>query len=91
MEDALFGSNCEPTFDEVLAEPIVRQLMRRDGVAEATTRHLLWQTAAARPAPRLRWVEPKPDIRRNEHARASIGVVSQAAVAPAWPRIFPGL
>jgi hypothetical protein len=31
-----------------LAEPIVQKLMRRDSVDEATIRHLLQETAAAR-------------------------------------------
>ncbi len=40
----------EPTLDQLLAEPIVQQLMRRDRIDEATIRHLLQETAAARPA-----------------------------------------
>jgi MarR family transcriptional regulator for hemolysin len=40
----------EPTLDQLLAEPIVQQLMRRDRVDDATIRHLLQETAAARPA-----------------------------------------
>jgi MarR family transcriptional regulator for hemolysin len=40
----------EPTLDQLLAEPIVQQLMRRDRTSEATIRHLLHETAAARPA-----------------------------------------
>jgi hypothetical protein len=40
----------ELTLDELLAEPIVQQLMRRDRIDEATIRHLLRETAAARPA-----------------------------------------
>jgi MarR family transcriptional regulator for hemolysin len=42
----------EPTLDQLLAEPIVQQLMRRDQTDEATTRRLLRQAAAARPASR---------------------------------------
>jgi len=38
----------EPTLDQLLAEPIVQQLMRRDRIDEATIRHLLQATAAAR-------------------------------------------
>jgi hypothetical protein len=38
----------EPTLDQLLAEPIVQQLMRRDSVDEATIRHLLQETASAR-------------------------------------------
>ena len=33
-----FTANCEPTLDEILEDPIVRQLMARDGVTEATGR-----------------------------------------------------
>jgi hypothetical protein len=39
----------EPTLDELLAEPIVQLLMRRDGINEATIRRLLQETAAVRP------------------------------------------
>src|ERR1700722_17239431 len=38
----------EPTLDQLLAEPIVQQLMRRDRIDEATIRHLLQATASAR-------------------------------------------
>jgi hypothetical protein len=43
-------SSAEPTLDQLLAEPIVQQLMRRDQTDEPTIRHLLRETAAARPA-----------------------------------------
>jgi MarR family transcriptional regulator for hemolysin len=39
----------EPTLDQLLAEPIVRQLMRRDHTDEATVRRLLQEIAVARP------------------------------------------
>jgi MarR family transcriptional regulator, transcriptional regulator for hemolysin len=42
----------EPTLDQLLAEPIVQQLMRRDRIDEATIRQLLQETAAARPTVR---------------------------------------
>jgi len=42
----------ELTLDQLLAEPIVRQLMRRDRTDEATIRHLLKRTATARWASR---------------------------------------
>jgi hypothetical protein len=38
----------EPTVDQLLAEPIVQQLMRRDRTDEASIRQLLDQAAAAR-------------------------------------------
>jgi MarR family transcriptional regulator, transcriptional regulator for hemolysin len=44
----------EPTLDQLLAEPIVQQLMRRDRIDEATIRQLLQKTAAARPIVRTR-------------------------------------
>ncbi len=44
----------EPTLDQLLAEPIVQQLMRRDHTDEATVRHLLQETADARPALRAK-------------------------------------
>jgi hypothetical protein len=40
----------EATLDQLLAEPIVQQLMRRDRIDETTIRHLLQETASARPA-----------------------------------------
>jgi hypothetical protein len=36
----------EPTLDQLFAEPIVQQLMVRDGIDEATTRNVLQQAAA---------------------------------------------
>ncbi len=64
----------EPTLDQLLAEPIVQQLMRRDGIDEATIRHLLQETAAARPAMRtdddLAADDPRSIVRlRHETAR----------------------
>jgi hypothetical protein len=41
----------EPRLDQLFAEPIVKQLMDRDGIDEATTRRLLRQAAVARAAP----------------------------------------
>lgn len=43
-------SSAEPTLDQLFAEPIVRQLMRRDRTDEPTIRHLLRETAVARAA-----------------------------------------
>jgi hypothetical protein len=40
----------ELTLDQLLAEPIVQQLMRRDRIDEATIRHLVRETAASRSA-----------------------------------------
>jgi hypothetical protein len=41
----------EPRLDQLFAEPIVKQLMRRDRIDEATIRHLLRQAAVPRAAP----------------------------------------
>jgi MarR family transcriptional regulator for hemolysin len=43
----------EPTLDQLLADPIVQQLMRRDGIDESTTRRFLQQAALARAARNL--------------------------------------
>jgi hypothetical protein len=54
IHKALFGmgpissTSDEPTLDQLLAEPIVQQLMRRDSIDQATIRHLLQATASAR-------------------------------------------
>ena len=40
----------EPTLDQLLAEPIVQQLMRSDRTDETTVRRLLQEIAVARPA-----------------------------------------
>ena len=40
----------EPTLDQLLADPIVQQLMRRDGIDESATRRFLRQAALARAA-----------------------------------------
>src|SRR2546421_3076901 len=43
----------EATLDQLFAEPIVKQLMRRDRIDEATIRHLLRQAAVVRAVPRV--------------------------------------
>jgi anti-sigma factor RsiW len=47
----------EPRLDQLFAEPIVKQLMRRDGIDETTIRRLLRQAAAARAVPPVPPVE----------------------------------
>ena len=49
----------ELTLDQLLAEPIVRQVMHRDRIEEAATRQLLQQAAVARPASKLRRALPE--------------------------------
>jgi hypothetical protein len=91
MEDARYQvNNLEPSLDEVLAEPIVRQLMRRDNVTEMAVRRLMKRAAAGWPQPMLRLTTPLPDIGPKETPRASLGVLAQMA-PPAWPRVFPSL
>jgi hypothetical protein len=51
----------EPTLDQLLAEPIVQQLMRRDRIDAATIRHLLQETAFAR---RASWA--KDDLKADD-------------------------
>jgi hypothetical protein len=51
------GALYEPRLDQLFAEPIVKQLMHRDRIDEATIRHLLRQAAVARAAPSAPWVE----------------------------------
>jgi plasmid replication initiation protein len=48
----------EPRLDQLLAEPMVQQLMHRDRIDEATTRRLLLQAAVARSAPKPDFVQP---------------------------------
>jgi hypothetical protein len=43
----------EPTLDQLLADPIVQQLMHRDRVNEPDVRRLLREVSAARSAPRI--------------------------------------
>ena len=45
---AILRRSGEPTLDQLFADPIVRQLMHRDGIDEAATRRLLQRVAAAR-------------------------------------------
>ena len=47
----------ETRLDQLFAESIVKQLMRRDRIDEATIRHLLRQAAVARAAPSAPRVE----------------------------------
>ncbi len=41
MEDALYRGNREPSLDQILAEPIVQTIMRRDGTTAKSIRELL--------------------------------------------------
>jgi len=93
MEDTLFRGNREPTLDQILAEPIIQAMMRRDGVAEAALRRLVRQAAHRGPPPeaaKLRFIPPAPPA-SDAPPQASIGMLAQAAAAPRWPRVFPSL
>lgn len=90
MEDALFRGNREPTLDQILAEPIVRQLMQRDGIDETALRRLMHRAATEAFPPKLRFVAPVPPTDEGP-PRASLGVLAQASTMPAWPRVFPSL
>jgi hypothetical protein len=97
MEDTLFRGNREPTLDQILAEPIVQTIMRRDGVDAETVRRLMRPAIrGASPAtaarPKLNFVPPTPPPRAvSDSPHTSIGVIAQAANAPQWPRVFPSL
>jgi len=88
MEDARVEFNSfEPSLDEVLAEPIVRRLMRRDGVTEESVRQLTRRAATARRQPGLPSTMPLADTGGKVPPLASLGVLAQAT-APLWPRVF---
>ena len=57
---AVPSASDEPTLDQLFAEPIVRQLMRRDKIDEDTTRRLFQRASAARAAPRRRFSRSAP-------------------------------
>jgi hypothetical protein len=91
MEDTLFRCNREPTLDEILAEPIVRAVMRRDRVDETAIRRLMRTAARAKPA-KLEFIPPAPPREEDSDSpQASIGVLAQARAEPCWPRVFPSL
>jgi hypothetical protein len=95
MEDTLFRGNSEPTLDQILAEPIVQSMMRRDRIDERTIRALM-RTAVGAKAPRfpkLDFVAPAPPPAGETSGlpEASLGVLAQAAAEPRWPRVFPSL
>jgi hypothetical protein len=95
MEDTLFHGNSEPTLDQILAEPIVRSMMRRDRIDERTIRELMRKAASAKPLrfPKLDFVPPAPPPGGESSGwpQTSLGVLAQAAAEPRWPRVFPSL
>lgn len=91
MENALFCGNREPTLDEILVEPIVRQMIKQDGVQETEILQLLAQ-ANKRPAAPTRGVEAQSRVRPVGYPQASVGVLTHSqSTVRAWPRVFPGL
>jgi hypothetical protein len=91
MEDALVEvDNFEPSFEEVLTEPIARHLTSRDGVTEEIVRQLKQQVAAAPPQTTIQLTGPLPDRGRQGQSQARLGVRTPPAI-PAWPRVFPSL
>lgn len=92
MEDTLFRGNREPSLDQILAEPIVQMIMRRDGVDDQSIRRLMRKAAAMAGAAKLAFIQLTPLVAGpdGELLPASAGVLAQAA-APHWPRVFPGL
>lgn len=57
---AVPSASDEPTLDQLFADPIVRQLMRRDKIDEDTTRRLLQRASAAGAPPRQRFSRSAP-------------------------------
>lgn len=91
MEDALSCGNREPTLGEVLAEPIVRQMMKRDGVQE-TQIHQLLGNGMKLPAAKIRWRAAEPGTKPSGYPQANFGMLPRSqSTVPAWPRVFPGL
>ena len=61
MEDVLFSGNREPTLDDILAEPIVRTLMHRDGVEEDQIRQLLKRAKPQQATAKHQWITLSSD------------------------------
>ena len=94
MEDTLFRGSREPSLDQILCEPIVQTIMRRDGADPDSVRRMMRNiagTAMPPDRPKLRFTT-LPDARKSETElpQASAGVLAQAG-APRWPRVFPSL
>ena len=70
----------EPRLDQLFAEPIVKQLMDRDRIDEATIRRLLRQAAAARAAPSATQAERLPALVMGSPLLAGIRYAWEIAV-----------
>ena len=77
-------SSNELTLDQLLAEPIVRQVMHRDRIEEAATRQLLQQAAAARPEndPRRKL----PETRGEDDSNTIVGLLHDTARL--WCKVY---
>ena len=89
------NDNLEPRLDEIFAEPIVRQMMARDGSGEDNIRALLQRVAnrrQANTAPKLQFVHARPQLQRRDSVPAAdVERFAAPARKAQWPRVFPGL
>ena len=70
----------EPTLDQLLAEPIVQQLMRSDRTDEAAIRHLVRETAAARRALQAHGGSSTDDSDTDDSSRNDSGTDDPQAI-----------
>jgi DNA-binding MarR family transcriptional regulator len=70
----------EPTLDQLLAEPIVQQLMRSDRTDEAAIRHLVQETAAARLALQTHGGSSTDDSDTDDSSRNDSGTDDPQAI-----------
>jgi hypothetical protein len=89
MEDVLFRGDREPTLDEILAEPIVRATMARDGITEVQIRQLMKRANTQPPATKHQWITLSPDDDPDDPPPRSPGII--AKTTPPWPRVSPSL
>lgn len=75
----------EATLDQLLAEPITRLLMQRDGISEGEVRRLIAE-AARRQRRRLAEEDPAPEKARGA-ATPSSSVVTVTAADRLWPQV----
>ena len=70
----------EPTLDQLLAEPIVQQLMRSDRTDEAAIRHLVQKTGAARLALQAHGGSSTDDSATDDSSRNDSGTDDPQAI-----------
>jgi hypothetical protein len=88
---ALFRGNREPTLNEILAEPIVRAVMQRDGVDEGHVRQLMERATTRPAATEHQWITISSDDDSDDPPLPTPGAIAKARVIAAWPRVFPSL